>query len=99
MAKPRSQPEAEAETEVQPADAKKPDAEEPEQDGGVPTQKEGEGGATAYHRDRLMGPEAVDLTGHPGHVVAGALADVEDDYLTTDEAKAKIDAWLGREIA
>lgn len=33
--------------------------------------------------------------GHPPHVVAGALNDSDEDALTPDEARARVQAWLG----
>lgn len=55
--------------------------------------------APTYSVDRLTGPEATALTGHEGHVVAGALHSVSKKNLTREEAKAAVKAWLKAEEA
>lgn len=47
-----------------------------------------------YPVERLTGPDAYALTGHEGHIVAGALSSVSKKNLTIDEAKAAVKAWL-----
>jgi hypothetical protein len=57
-----------------------------------PTEQE-QGGETAFTPQWLIdNSEAV--LGHPMHVASGALAGAEEEFLTVDQAKSKIDAWL-----
>lgn len=51
-----------------------------------------------FERSRLVDPnEGQAITGHPAHVVAGALHDVEGEEFTRAEVGGLIDAFLGRE--
>lgn len=57
-----------------------------------PTQKS-VGGVTAYAMDRLIS-EGEGLLGYEPHVVAGAMHGVDKEYLTVDQAKARVERWL-----
>lgn len=50
-----------------------------------------------YSKERLIA-EGSDFLGYPPHVVAGGLADVDDDELTVADAKSAVAAWLKREV-
>lgn len=51
-----------------------------------------------YTKARLM-EESYDFTGHEAHLLAGALADRDDDdEMTVAEAKAAVTEWLKREV-
>lgn len=55
---------------------------------------------SAYSRERLIG-EATSFFGEPGHVVAGALADLDGrkQNFTLDEAKDAIKAFTQRPVS
>lgn len=64
-------------------------------DDGAPKQAAEDAG---FSRERLLGPEGGDISGHPAHVIAGALHGDDQDSYTRDEVEAKVAAFLKREI-
>jgi len=51
-----------------------------------------------FSRERLL-DESLAITGHPRHVVAGALADKGgDNPLTADQAKSAVEKFLNRDV-
>lgn len=67
-----------------------------DKDGAPPGELEKKGGRTApqYSRERLI-EAAGELFGVPHHALVGALHSDEREYLTVDEARAALDAYLG----
>lgn len=61
-----------------------------------PTQK-GSGDAKQYSTQRLI-DEGPAFLGYPPHVVAGALAGSDKEYLSVDDARAAVESWLGQEV-
>lgn len=55
--------------------------------------------APTFTRERLLGIEGELITGHPHHVIAGALAGSEDESLTREQVSARIDQFLTRPVS
>lgn len=51
-----------------------------------------------FTRERLLGREAEQITGHAAHVVAGALHGWDGDEMTRAEVTERIDAYHARQI-
>lgn len=62
---------------------------------GPPTEKTTRAGDTQFARDRLIA-EGAALTGYEPHVLAGALHEVDKEYLTVAEANKLVEQWLQR---
>lgn len=75
----------------------------PEEPSASGAEAKGEEQATAEReaqtipKERLI-EEADAYLGHPPHVAAGALHGVEDEELTVDQAKERVDDWLAQEV-
>lgn len=50
--------------------------------------------ADKFPVERLIGPDALPLTGYEAHEVAGALSGINKKNLTIEEAQAATKAWL-----
>jgi hypothetical protein len=65
-------------------------------DADAPTQVQ-RSGEDAFAISRLI-TDAPDFLGVASHVAAGALHNSDKEYLTVEQAKKQIDAWLGTEV-
>lgn len=65
----------------------------------APTEKSTRGGDTTFARSRFLDPvEGPALTGHPHHVIVGALHLDDQEYQSVEDVQKKIETWIGTEV-
>lgn len=63
----------------------------------APLEKLGQDGTVSYAHDYLIA-HALELTGHPSHVMVGALYGSTKEYISAADATKLADTWLDTEI-